>query len=65
MDEEENWLPGKVGVTLPYNIETTAALFSAFTQLLSNAEVLVEVLKYVEFDPRTGQIVPKWPSDSE
>jgi hypothetical protein len=42
-DFEGEWVPTKAGVTLPYNLETTSALFRAFCGILSKAEVLDEV----------------------
>lgn len=32
-------------MTLPYNLHTTARLYAAFTDILSDAEVLDEVIK--------------------
>lgn len=45
---EEEWIPTKAGFSIPYNLDTTARLFKALTQILSKAEVLEEVMKHAE-----------------
>lgn len=42
-DIKGEWFPTKSGFSFPYNIDTTATLFSALTKILSRAEVLEEV----------------------
>lgn len=46
-DIKGDWFPTKSGFSFPYTLETTSALFQAFTKILSNSEVLHEVNKYV------------------
>ncbi|BAV81260.1 putative ssDNA-binding transcriptionalregulator [Vibrio phage VCPH] len=45
---EGEWLPTKSGFSWPYDLKTSTNLFCAFTELLSNAEVLHEVFKEAE-----------------
>tara|TARA_Y100001938_G_scaffold134347_1_gene194695 strand:- start:117 stop:413 length:297 start_codon:yes stop_codon:yes gene_type:complete len=40
MDFEEEWKPSKNGFTMPYNLNSTAALYAGLHSLLSKAEVL-------------------------
>ena len=40
---EGEWLPTKTGVSWEYNLETSTNMFSAFTEILSEAEVLAAV----------------------
>ncbi|UJD21437.1 transcriptional co-activator [Salmonella phage vB_STy-RN29] len=42
------WFPTKSGFSFPYTLETTSQLFYAFTQILSESEVLAEVQKRAE-----------------
>lgn len=42
------WFPTKSGFSFPYTLETTSQLFYAFTQILSESEVLQEVQKRAE-----------------
>lgn len=44
-DIEGEWFPTKSGFSMPYTLETTSHLFKAFTKILSNSEVLLEVEK--------------------
>lgn len=39
------WFPTKSGFSMPYTLETTSRMFSAFTKILSNSEVLHEVYR--------------------
>lgn len=41
------WFPTKAGFSAPYTIDTVARLFSALVEILSEAEVLQEVLDKV------------------
>lgn len=45
-DEECDWIPTKEGFNMPYELETTAALWNALTNILSNAEVLEAVANH-------------------
>lgn len=45
LDWEGDYAPTNNGLTLPYSLHTTARLYSAFTEILSDAEVLDEVIK--------------------
>tara|TARA_Y100001960_G_C14783983_1_gene889593 strand:+ start:2313 stop:2678 length:366 start_codon:yes stop_codon:yes gene_type:complete len=40
---EGEWLPTKTGVSWEYNLETSTNMFGAFTEILSEAEVLAAV----------------------
>ena len=42
------WIPTRSGFSFPYTLETTSQLFYAFTQILSESEVLHEVHKRAE-----------------
>lgn len=44
MDIENEWVPTKAGFSMPYNLDTVSRLFSALVELLSEAEVLQEVI---------------------
>lgn len=44
LDFEGEFSPSKNGVTLPYSLHTTSRLFKAFADILSDAEVLHEVI---------------------
>lgn len=48
LDIEENWFPTKAGFSIPYTLDTTVRLFSALVDILSEGEVLHEVMKRVE-----------------
>lgn len=39
-EEECDWVPTKEGFVMPYELATTMAFFNAFTDILSEAEVL-------------------------
>lgn len=45
MGFEGDWLPTKEGVTLPYTLDTTTALFKGFVSIMSQAEVLHEIVE--------------------
>lgn len=47
---EEDWLPTKQGFSWPYKLETTKSLFSALVAILSQAEVLHEVLDNLHYE---------------
>lgn len=42
---DDIWFPTKSGFSMPYTLETTSRMFSAFTKILSNSEVLHEVME--------------------
>jgi hypothetical protein len=44
LDFEGEYSPSKNGVTLPYSLHTTTRLYKALTGILSDAEVLDEVI---------------------
>lgn len=48
LDINDEWFPTKSGFSFPYTLETTSHLFYAFTQILSESEVLQEVQKRAE-----------------
>lgn len=48
LDIEDNWFPTKSGFSVPYNLFTTSKMFSALTTMLSESEVLDEVLEHVK-----------------
>lgn len=48
LDINDEWFPTKSGFSFPYTLETTSQLFYAFTQILSESEVLHEVQKRAE-----------------
>lgn len=50
LDYDGEWIPTKAGVTMPYDLATTSALFSAFCKILSKAEVLHEVVAHSKED---------------
>lgn len=52
---EGDWIPTKEGVTMPYTLDTTTALWKAFTELLSEAEVLHEVAENAAKQPDIGE----------
>lgn len=43
MDFEGEWHPTKTGMSWEYSLETTTNMFGAFTEILSEAEVLAAV----------------------
>lgn len=43
---DDVWFPTKSGFSVPYNLFTTSKMFSALTELLSESEVLEEVMKH-------------------
>lgn len=45
LDFEDEWMPTKEGCTLPYQLSVVGNLYSALTDLLSEAEVLEKVLE--------------------
>lgn len=45
---EGDFAPTNNGVTMPYELHTTARLYSALSEVLSEAEVLAEVRKHDE-----------------
>jgi hypothetical protein len=47
---DEDWLPTKQGFSWPYSLETTSTLFAALTNVLSDAEVLHEVLQKLHYE---------------
>lgn len=49
VDINDDWCPTREGFTIPYNLSTTSSLFSAFTTILSKAEVLAEVLDKLNY----------------
>lgn len=44
LDIDGEWFPTRSGFSFPYNIHTTARLYSALVSMLSNSEVLDEVI---------------------
>lgn len=44
--DEESYFPSKEGVTIPYTIANTGNLFNSLVSLLSESEVLEQVLQY-------------------
>lgn len=40
---DDEWFPTRAGFSIPYTLDTTARLFSALAEILSEAEVLHEV----------------------
>lgn len=44
MDLENEWVPTKAGFSMPYNLDSTSRLFKALVEILSEAEVLQEVM---------------------
>lgn len=46
MDFDGDFAPTNNGVTMPYELHTTSRLYSALADILSNAEVLAEVIKH-------------------
>lgn len=47
LDFEEEWKPSRNGFTMPYNLNSTAALYAALHGLLSEAEVLQTIQGYL------------------
>jgi len=45
MDFEGEYAPSNNGVTLPYNLHVTSRLYKSFTGMLSDAEVLDQVIQ--------------------
>jgi len=45
VDFEGEFAPTNNGVTLPYELHTTSRLYQAFTDILSDAEVLKETIE--------------------
>lgn len=43
LDFHGEWLPTKTGISWEYSLETTTNMFGAFTEILSEAEVLAAV----------------------
>lgn len=43
LDFEGEWKPTKLGMSWPYDLETTTNMWGAFTEILSEAEVLAAV----------------------
>jgi hypothetical protein len=39
-DNDCDWIPTREGMNMPYELETTAALWNAMTEILSESEVL-------------------------
>lgn len=46
MSFEEEWMPTRNGMTLPYDVDSVYKLFNALTGLLSKAEVLEVMERY-------------------
>lgn len=44
MDLENEWVPTKAGFSIPYTLDSVSRLYSALVQILSEAEVLHEVI---------------------
>ena len=44
-EEDCEWIPTREGMTMPYELATTAALWNALVDMLSEAEVLDAVIK--------------------
>lgn len=44
---EEEWVPTKEGVSIPYNLDTVSCLFSALCSLMAEAEVLEDIGKHL------------------
>lgn len=51
IDIDDSWMPTKQGFTFPYNLTTSSALFGALTKVLSDGEVLHEVLQHIDYQP--------------
>ena len=45
-DIDESWIPTKEGMTIPYSLESTTAIWNAFTEILSEAEVLDKISEH-------------------
>jgi hypothetical protein len=48
MDFDETWMPTRNGFTLPYNIATVATLYKGLNELLSKAEHLETLQRYLD-----------------
>lgn len=44
MDLDNEWTPTKAGFSIPYTLDSTSRLYSALVKILSEAEVLQEVI---------------------
>jgi hypothetical protein len=47
-DFEGEWQPTKEGVTFPYTLAVTANIFAGFCEIMSQTEVLDEVVKHAK-----------------
>lgn len=47
-EEDCGWIPTKEGFVMPYELDTTSALWNALVSILSEAEVLTAVAEYEE-----------------
>lgn len=45
-DIENEWIPTRSGFSIPYNLDSVSRLYSALVKLLSEAEVLQEVIEH-------------------
>lgn len=54
-DFEGQWVPTRNGLTFPYNLSVTYGLFQALTNILSDAEVLEQLLEKAEHDSTTDE----------
>lgn len=45
---DEEWFPTKEGVTMEYKLSTVGSLFDGLCSLLSQAEVMDRVIRYIE-----------------
>jgi hypothetical protein len=50
IDIDDSWIPTRQGFTFPYNLTTTTNFFEAFIGILSEAEVLHEVLEKLNYE---------------
>lgn len=48
LDFEGEWKPTKEGITIPYELASTAEIFRGFVEILAETEVLDEVMKHAE-----------------
>lgn len=53
--EEDGYFPTTEGVTIPYTLETAMVLWKALVSLLSQGEVLGELIKQGILEPETNK----------